>query len=130
MSLKPMPAVVLFVDDVRRMAQFYRDVAHMVVVHEEAGHAVLEAAGMQLVVHALPPGVSNGPSAHQPVEVREDSYWKLCLPVERIASARIAAAAHGGSIASTDREWVARGFRACDGHDPEGNVIQVREPAD
>ena len=29
----------------------------------------------------------------------------------------------------TTAEWQAseRGFRACDGHDPEGNVIQVRE---
>lgn len=26
-------------------------------------------------------------------------------------------------------EWAARGFRACDGVDPEGNVLQFREPA-
>jgi hypothetical protein len=26
-------------------------------------------------------------------------------------------------------EWTWRGLRHCDGHDPEGNVIQLRQPA-
>ena len=35
----------------------------------------------------------------------------------------------GGEVWPVDREWEAasRGFRACDGRDPEGNVFQVRE---
>ena len=33
----------------------------------------------------------------------------------------------GGRVKPVHDEWEARGFRACDGHDPEGNVIQVRE---
>lgn len=44
-----------------------------------------------------------------------------------IAAARSLAAANGGAIKSPQHEWEARGFRACDGYDPEGNVIQVRE---
>jgi hypothetical protein len=28
-----------------------------------------------------------------------------------------------------DKEWSARGFRACETVDPEGNVIQFREDA-
>jgi predicted enzyme related to lactoylglutathione lyase len=39
------------------------------------------------------------------------------------------AAAHGGAVQPAAREWEARGFRACDGHDPEGNIFQVRERA-
>jgi predicted enzyme related to lactoylglutathione lyase len=53
----------------------------------------------------------------------------LCLPVVSIAAARSLAVAHGGAIKSPQHEWEARGFRACDGYDPEGNVIQVRESA-
>jgi hypothetical protein len=32
-------------------------------------------------------------------------------------------------VHATEKEWSARGFRACDGYDPEGNVFQVREKA-
>ena len=39
------------------------------------------------------------------------------------------ALALGGQLFAPKREWEARGFRACDGIDPEGNVIQLRQPA-
>ena len=50
--------------------------------------------------------------------------------VPSIAEARVRAAGLGGEVWPVDREWEAtsRGFRACDGRDPEGNVFQVREP--
>ncbi len=131
MHTQPKPSVVLFVDDVARLSRFYRDLAAMSVVHEANDHAILEVHGLQLVIHALPPGASEEHAADRPVAVREDSYMKLCLPVDSIAGARAVAAALGGRIKPTTAEWQAseRGFRACDGHDPEGNVIQVREAA-
>src|SRR3954453_21258416 len=125
-SVKPKPSVVIFVADVRRVTTFYRELASMSVLIEEDGYSVMEVEGLQLVVHALAgePQVAEGQ-----VRVREDSYVKLCLPVESIAAARSVAAANGGAIKSAQHEWEARGFRACDGHDPEGNVIQVRDSA-
>ncbi len=123
---KPKPSAVIFVADVRRMTAFYRELASMTLLLEEEGYAVLEVEGLQVVVHALSGEPHVQPDA---VEVREDSYVKLCLPVESIAAARSIAAAHGGEIKPPGHEWEARGFRACDGHDPEGNVIQVRECA-
>lgn len=127
MSVKLKPSVVVFVADVRRVTAFYREVAAMNVLLDEEDHTVMEVEGIQLVIHRLSgePRVSAA-SLH----VREDSYVKLCLPVASIAAARVLAAANGGAIKAPDHEWEARGFRACDGHDPEGNVIQVRESAD
>lgn len=61
--------------------------------------------------------------------MRGDSYTKLCLPVDSIASARVSAAQLGGAILPVAPECVAGGIRACDGHDPEWNVIQVRAAA-
>jgi predicted enzyme related to lactoylglutathione lyase len=121
---KPKPSVVVFVADVRRVSTFYREVASMDVLIEEEGYSVMEVEGLQLVIHLL-----RGEPVVNPAEirVREDSYVKLCLPVASIAEARSLAAANGGAIKSPEHEWEARGFRACDGHDPEGNVIQVRE---
>jgi predicted enzyme related to lactoylglutathione lyase len=129
LSVKPKPSVVVFVSDVRRVSIFYRELASMLVLQEDEGHCVLEVDDFQLVVHRLSgePSVRQDEAGHVPV--REDSYVKLCLPVNSIAAARSLAAAQGGAIRSQQHEWEARGFRACDGHDPEGNVIQVRETA-
>ena len=117
--------MVLFVADVAQMTTFYAQIAQMSVLHQESGHAVLAIDGLELVIHSLPPAAIGAPVV--PVVVRDDAYAKLCLPVRSIAEARDDAQRHGGAIASPKKEWEARGFRACDGHDPEGNVIQVRE---
>lgn len=125
----PTPSIVLFVEDVPRMTAFYAELAQMIVVHQELSHAVLAIDGLELVIHAIPPQGDDGRTAPSALVVREDSYWKLCLPVVSILHAREVAEALGGAIRSAEHEWGARGFRACDGHDPEGNVLQVRESA-
>lgn len=124
MADRPFPAVVVFVADVPRVASFYREVGAMATVHADHDHVVLEVAGFQLVVHAL----RGATAPDEPVVPREDSYLKVCLPVASISSARALAAAHGGAIRPASAEWEAREFRACDGQDPEGNIVQVREP--
>jgi predicted enzyme related to lactoylglutathione lyase len=121
---------VLFVTDVPRQTQFYQSVASMALLQADAEHAVLELMGFQLVVHALR-GVPDASADISGGAVpREDAYVKLCLPVQRIAAVRDMVTALGGSLRPPDSEWSARGFRACDGVDPEGNVFQLRERAD
>lgn len=120
----PSPAGVVFVDDVANVAAFYRAVAGMTAIVADERHVVLEAAGFQLTIHALP-GSEQGTSG--PYPTRPDSYIKLCFPVADIAAARSAAAKLGGEVWPMDHEWEARGFRACDGRDPEGNVFQLRQ---
>lgn len=129
MSINPIPSVVIFVSDVRRVSAFYREIASMSVYVNDETYVVLEIDGFQLVVHGLrgEPAVCADEDGR--VRPREDSYVKLCLPVKSIAAARLMALEKGGFIKSSPHEWEARGFRACDGHDPEGNIIQVREPA-
>jgi predicted enzyme related to lactoylglutathione lyase len=121
--------VVVFVTDVQRVSAFYRELASMRVLLQDDAHCVMEIEGFQLVVHALrgEPAVLPNKEGHMPV--RADSYVKLCLPVESVATARAVALKYGGAIKPPEHEWEARGFRACDGYDPEGNVIQVRENA-
>ncbi len=92
-------------------------------------HIVLNDNGFQLVVHGIPQAIAAHIDISAPPQIREDSVIKICLPVANIAAARLKAAELGGSIAPVSNEWAARGFRACDGYDPEGNVFQVRESA-
>ena len=120
----PSPAAVVFVADVARVAAFYRTVFAMRPLEGDAAYVVLERDGFQLTVHGLrgEPAPGNAP--------RQDTYVKLCFPVDSIANVRREAAALGGEVWPAEREWESetRGFRACDGRDPEGNVFQAREP--
>lgn len=129
MTSKPMPSIVLFVADVARLTRFYRELAGMKLLHEDESHSVLEIDGLQMVVHAISGEFDVASEQVGGPKVREDAYLKLCLPVDGIAEARIRACALGGHVKSAEHAWEARGFRACDGHDPEGNVFQVRESA-
>jgi hypothetical protein len=99
----------------------------MAFVSGDDQHSVLEIAGFQLVVHAMRWAPETDETNGEAPPLREDACIKLCFPVDRIDAARSMAATRGGSLQPPDREWTARGFRACDGADPEGNVFQVRE---
>ncbi len=127
MSNKPAPCIVLFVANVARCTAFYCEIAKMTRLHEESSYAILECNGLELVIHAFYGSANALDSAEEPPTVREDSCFKLCLPVTSIENARAIAPAWGGHIKPQESEWESRGIRACDGHDPEGNVIQVRQ---
>ena len=127
MTDSPGAAAVVFVDDVARLAAFYQTLANMTMLHADPQHAVLEIPGLQLTIHVLRRSAT-GTDPDYPA--RETAHIKLCFPVDSIARARTTAAGFGGEVWSANNEWEAvdRGFRACDGRDPEGNVFQVRQP--
>jgi hypothetical protein len=84
MSTRPLPSVVLFVTIVERVASFYKGLASMQFVAGDSEHAVLEIEGFQLVVHRLKGEPEPVQDSLSKVRVREDSYSKLCVPVQSI----------------------------------------------
>lgn len=120
---------VVFAKDVPALARFYEAVLGLQRMHSADDHCVLRAdSGMELVVHGIPRAIADSFSISSPPERREDCALKLFFPVPSLAAARARARALGGDVLGPEREWQMRGFRACDGHDPEGNVMQLREP--
>lgn len=119
------PAAVVFAADPARLARFYVAMTGLSVVTEDRQHTVLESETFQLVLHAM----SGDHAVESPPVVREDACIKLAFPVASLAQARATAATLGGQVYPLSHEWQARGFRACDGIDPEGNVVQFREIA-
>ncbi|MFN7732260.1 MAG: hypothetical protein ACK5OB_10160 [Pirellula sp.] len=119
-------AAVLFVADVPRMRDFYCALGPFAITSEDTQHAVLSLSGFELVIHAMR-GATVEADASSPPPAREDSYIKICIPVASIAEARKTVKRLRGRLKDAKHEWAARGFRACDGVDPEGNVFQVRE---
>jgi predicted enzyme related to lactoylglutathione lyase len=130
MNRRPKPSAVIFAKDVAVLAQFYREVAEMTEVNSDQDKVVLDEHGFQLVIHGIPEIIAESIAISTPPAVREETPIKICLPVMTIEAARSKAAKLGGQVAPKAQEWSARGFRACDAYDPEGNVFQVRESAD
>jgi hypothetical protein len=120
---------VLFAKDAKRVARFYELVAGMKRTHEDPGIIVLESPGSQLVVHPIPLRIARTLTIDTPPARRTLAAVKLVFAVKSIADARKIAPGLGGALEPPPRMFEARGFRACDGVDPEGNVIQFREKA-
>jgi len=123
------PGAVLFAKDIARVAKFYAGVVPMTVALEGPDLIVLESAQSQLVVHPIPAKIAESIEITDPPALRTDVAVKLIFPVASLAEARAVAPALGGALNPPGKEFAARGFRACDGHDPEGNVVQLRESA-
>jgi hypothetical protein len=121
--------VVLFAKRLEHLAAFYRAVTGLAEVQRESDHVVLECDGFQLVVQAVPEQVAARIAIGEPPRVREDCALKPVFVVDSIVRARLAAEAAGGRLHESGREWAFRGWRVCDGWDPEGNVFQLRERA-
>lgn len=117
---------VLYGKDVARLSAFYARVAGLTLVEGDATWSRLTAAGFELIVHAIPPAIAAGIVIASPPERREETPIKLLLPVADLATARAAAAELGGELNGPDLEWRFADLTVCDGHDPEGNVFQLR----
>jgi catechol 2,3-dioxygenase-like lactoylglutathione lyase family enzyme len=127
MSPDPKPGAVLYAKDVELARAFYQDVLGLEPVDLKSDHVVLEAPMFQLVILEIPAAVASSIKVENPPRRRAETPIKLVFPVGSIADARAAAPARGGEFAPREREWEFQGCRVCDGHDPEGNVVQVRE---
>jgi catechol 2,3-dioxygenase-like lactoylglutathione lyase family enzyme len=115
---------VVFTGDEDRLARFYEAVTGLQVSAKDDGITVLASDVFELVIHALP----GEPVAEAGLPGRE-AYVKPFFPVESLAETRTRAAAFGGQLSPASEEWSARGFRACEAIDPDGNPIQFREVA-
>jgi hypothetical protein len=100
-------------------------------MHEVGDHIVLESETVELVIVAIPAEVASRIVIRTPPDKRENTAFKLVFAVPSLAAARAAAQANEGELYPPGKEWSFQGLRTCDGVDPEGNVIQLRElPAD
>jgi predicted enzyme related to lactoylglutathione lyase len=123
----PKSGAVLFAKDLPRLASFYESVAGLSITISESDVIVLESSTMQLVLHGIPARIARTITIASPPTLRSDTAVKLVFAVASLAQARADAVRFGGALNATKKEFEARGIRACDGHDPEGNVIQFRE---
>jgi hypothetical protein len=127
MSTKPKPSFVIFAKNVAKLAKFYEIVVPMDAILTDESHVVLDSDTLQLVIHAIPQPIADSFDIAEPPVIRGELPIKPCIPVASLATVRENAAMLGGGLHAPEQEWENPFFRACDGFDPEGNVIQFRE---
>ncbi len=126
MSSLPIPGAVIYAKNLTRLSHFYEQIMQCGISHTDDTHSILAMAHFQLVIHAIPSHIADNIDIKDPPKRREDTAIKLILPVTDIGQARETASRLGGQIDVPEREWEFQHCRICDGHDPEGNVFQVR----
>ena len=121
--------VVLYAKDLDRVVAFYSAVLGFQASDRDESHVVLESRSAQLVVVRIPDRIASSIDISVPPARRADAAIKPFFMVPSVAAARASAEAFGGMVNSPDKEWTFQGCTVCDGLDPEGNVIQMRERA-
>ncbi len=128
LTTTPRAGAVLFARDVERLVTFYSALLALPIVERGDDQVVLESSTFQLVIHGIPPGIASTPELVPP-DRRAAAAIKPVFFVPSIAELRGSASALGGFVKPNDLEWTFRGTIVCDAVDPEGNVIQFRQPA-
>lgn len=118
---------VLFAKDLDQVAAFYSKVVGLRESERGPDVIVLKRDGFELVVHAIPKRIAASIVIAKPPRRREEVAIKPVFEVPSIDVARTVVDDHGGALNPPAGEWRFRGWRACDGQDPEGNVFQLRE---
>ena len=126
-AFRSRPQVVLYAKDLVRMRAFYQGVFLLKVEHAEAEHVVLASSGWQLFIVQAPEAIVATICIADPPVRRTETPLKAVFDVKSLVIARGKALELGGGVDGVEREWTFLGRRVCDGYDPEGNVVQLRE---
>lgn len=126
----PLVHVVVYAQDLDRVAAFYEHVLGLDRVEQAATFVLLGGAGLDLSVVRIPEHlVADGPIG-VPARPREDTPIKASFRVASIEACRVLVERFGGSLQAGEAAWTWRGQRHLDGVDPEGNVFQLRQAQD
>lgn len=119
--------LVIFAKSPSTVSRFYQATLGLALVEAESGHHLLAGAGLELVIHAIPPAYAAEIKISQPPQLREDTPIKPAFWVADLAAVRAAAEATGGGLNPASKTWQIRGAAVLDGWDPEGNVLQFKQ---
>ena len=129
MSDEPRAGAVLYAKDMDRVVAFYAGARGFATAGRDEEHVRLESPAFQLVVLRMPSRIASAIEIAVPPARRANMPVKLVFFVPSIAAVRASAPALGGILNGAGKEWLFDGCKVCDGIDPEGNVIQLRERA-
>jgi predicted enzyme related to lactoylglutathione lyase len=122
-------SAVIYANNLERLVAFYRGVLDLTLVEAAEGdfvHLASSTGEMELSVVAIPRNAVDDPAPDDPAGAREDASVKLSFAVHDIEIAGPRVTGLGGVLQPEASRWVWRGMVHCNGHDPEGNVFELR----
>jgi len=117
--------LLLLVNDLDSMARFYSGLLKCDPSETDDDFVHFSHDCLDLVLHAIPAEYRE--ALQSPPALREDSAWKPTFEVTSIDECRAFALRLGGLVKPAGEQWEMHGHVYCNAHDPEGNVIQLRE---
>jgi predicted enzyme related to lactoylglutathione lyase len=119
---------VVFAKNKKRVSAFYQQALGLAVEESDSSHDLLRGNGYEIVVHSIPRKYAATIKLANPVEPRDETPFKPTFVVTDLEAVRIATAKTGGYLKPTERAWHFRGCIVLDGWDPEGNIVQFKQP--
>lgn len=119
---------LIYAKDLARLSDFYQSVLVMRLLVADGEHHVIESADFQLMIHAIPPHIASTFEIATPPDLREEQAIKLFFTVADLSAAEGTARLLGGGV--FEKSIQGPGFVARNGHDPEGNIFQLRQNTD
>ncbi len=120
-------SLVVYAKDREVLSRFYTELLGLTEVEVGNGFTLLSGTGVELSVVGIPEDIAAGIQISSPPVTREETPLKFSFLVGSISQAVQRVGKAGGSFKSLESAWSWRGMRHLDGHDPEGNVLQLRE---
>ncbi len=124
----PRSSHVLYAKALGPVARFYQRTLALPLIEEDDEFVVLGDEALELVLVRIPDAIAASIEISTPPLLREDTPLKSSFQVDDLARVAAEAVAAGGGIKALASAWEWRGQRHLDGHDPEGNVVQFRQP--
>lgn len=118
--------VVIYAKAYKKLADFYSAMLPLKVVEQDDEFVLMESDSIELVILQVPTSMIETITISNPPDPRENIAIKPVFFIDNIQSARKCAHDYGGVVNHSDKEWMFRGYRVCDGYDPEGNIFQLR----
>jgi catechol 2,3-dioxygenase-like lactoylglutathione lyase family enzyme len=116
--------IILYVQDVQRLKDFYRDALGLPVVEEIEGEwAVLKAGASELALHR----VGKPYRVADPSSCKVETNAKLVMTVDRDLKELRAELIRKGVAMGRIKSYPPLTGPLCDGQDPEGNVFQLAQ---
>src|SRR5262245_51792335 len=119
MATAKLKMAMIYAKDMDRMVTFYRDGMGLALLERlSEGWAELDAGGVSLGLHAIPPPIAARIEITSPPAARSETAIKIIFETDDLVLMRAHLKNHGAVM------FEPRGNR-CDGLDPEGNVFQI-----
>lgn len=119
---------VVFAKNKKRVSAFYQQTLGLAVEESDSSHDLLRGHGYEIVVHTIPRKYASTIKIAKPAEPRDDTPLKPTFVVADLEAVRRAASETGGHLKPIERAWHFRGCVVLDGWDPEGNIVQFKQP--